>query len=387
MSRGLPVRSGCDDLDWTAGLQGSLLVAIAAALVLGACATVPEGAERRRPAGRTPARPQPTDPVAREAPLRVGLVLSQTGSQVMQRYAEQVREGADLAAANAGRPVELVVLDDGGTPAGAERAIRQLEAQGISVVVGPLLDEALTAAARARSNDALLLISPTAVAQPGGGAERVRIERSGRARRHGAGRARAPARPGGCALRAHAGRDPPGAGLHGRIPAGRRHTDGRRLRSRHHQRERAADPAPAGRGGRHLFSGVGPGTEPGAAADRVLRPGRAQLYGSEAWLGEAARNVPARLLEGAVLAISLPRESAEVGWQDFVELYENAHRRTLDSPVPALGYDAVQLAVRRLTGVSGEHRGATGVLTVQPDRITRRAFLVRIQSGRLVPVN
>jgi branched-chain amino acid transport system substrate-binding protein len=386
MSRGLPVRSGWTIWTGLQGLQGSLLVAIAVAL-LGACATVPDGAEA--PQARRPdaARPQPTDPVAREAPLRVGLVLSQTGSQVMQRYAEQVREGAELAAANAGRPVELVVLDDGGTPAGAERAIRELEAQGISVVVGPLLDEALTAAARARSNDALLLISPTAVAQPGGGpnayALNVVDER------------------GATALGEHARRHGRVGVLYERTPEETRQA-------------RAFMDAYRQGGGTLTDAGFGPGTTnvsaqltrlQQAGVDAIYFPASdralnlvlpqiefyglvgAQLYGSEAWLGEAARNVPARLLEGAVLAISLPRESAEVGWQDFVELYENAHRRTLDSPVPALGYDAVQLAVRRLTGVSGEHRGATGVLTVQPDRITRRAFLVRIQSGRLVPVN
>jgi hypothetical protein len=72
-----------------------------------------------------------------------------------------------------------------------------------------------------------------------------------------------------------------------------------------------------------------------------------------------------------------------------VTLYENAHRRTLQSAIPALGYDATLLAVRAAGAASApaEYRGATGVLTIQGDSITRRPFLVRMQGGRLVPVN
>ena len=65
------------------------------------------------------------------------------------------------------------------------------------------------------------------------------------------------------------------------------------------------------------------------------------------------------------------------------------HRRSLDHPLPALGYDAARLAARALTAGNvsvRDYRGATGVLTLNDDSVTRKPFLVRIQAGRLVPV-
>jgi ABC-type branched-subunit amino acid transport system substrate-binding protein len=116
---------------------------------------------------------------------------------------------------------------------------------------------------------------------------------------------------------------------------------------------------------------------------------RVQMLGTEGWLSDAARGVPQRVLEGAIVALPLWRESDAVAWSDFVGRYETKHRRSLDHPIPALGFDAVRLAVRALregNAAVRDYRGATGVLTLQADSVTRRPFLVRIQSGRLVPV-
>jgi ABC-type branched-subunit amino acid transport system substrate-binding protein len=121
----------------------------------------------------------------------------------------------------------------------------------------------------------------------------------------------------------------------------------------------------------------------------VFGLGDVQLFGTENWLSDALRSVPRRVLEGAVVATPLWRESDAVAWKEFVQRYETRHRRSLDHPVPALGYDAARLAVRALNGGSiavRDYRGATGVLTVQSDSVTRRPFLVRIQAGRFVPV-
>jgi ABC-type branched-subunit amino acid transport system substrate-binding protein len=357
------------------------------ALVMGACATVPEPVEP----GPTPDRPVEAPPAVTTprpaAEYRVGVVVSRSGSAVLQRYAEQVLEGARLAAANAGRQVELVIVDDGGTTGGAERAIRELERQGVRVVVGPLLDESLTAAARARADESMTLISPTAISQPvtvrntyalnvvdargatalGEYARRyTRVgvlyprspEESGQARAfmtaYGSGRG----------TLTDAGFDPGVTNVAAQL-----------TRLRNARVEAVYFPA-----SERALNLVLPQLEYYGLAD-------AQMMGNENWLGDAGRTAPPRVIEGAIIATSLWRESADVAWSDFVALYEAAHRRTLDSAVPALGYDAVNLAVRSLVGTTGEFRGATGVLNMQADGVTRRPFLVRIQSGRLVPVN
>jgi hypothetical protein len=73
-----------------------------------------------------PSVPRPVVP-DRDAPLRIGVILSRTGSAVLQRYAELVLAGIEVGAEAERTPrrgVELVVRDDGGTPEGAGRALR-----------------------------------------------------------------------------------------------------------------------------------------------------------------------------------------------------------------------------------------------------------------------
>src|SRR5690606_5619627 len=48
------------------------------------------------------------------------------------------------------------------------QAVRELEQAGVRVIVGPLVDNALLAAAQARASDDVVIISPTAVSQPVG---------------------------------------------------------------------------------------------------------------------------------------------------------------------------------------------------------------------------
>jgi ABC-type branched-subunit amino acid transport system substrate-binding protein len=355
-----------------------------AALVVGACATLPDVPETTR--APDPVQPRLAEP-ARQAALRVGVVVSQTGSPLLQRYAEQVLEGARIAADRAGRPVELVIRDDGGTTAGAERAIRDLEQQGVRVVVGPLLDESLGAAARARTSEALLLISPLAIAQPAAARNTYALnvvdtrgatalgEYARRYARVGVLYARSPEETG----QARAFMERYGRGGHGTLTdagfdPGSTNVSAQLTRLRQARVEAVYFPA-----SERVLNLVLP------QIDYFGLTG-VQMLGNDSWL-DAARSGPARVIEGAVIATSLWRESPDTGWLDFVALYEGTHRRTLDSAVPALGYDAVQLAIRALGGVSGEHRGATGVLAVSPEGVTRRPFLVRIQSGRLVPVN
>jgi branched-chain amino acid transport system substrate-binding protein len=356
-------------------------------VLVAACATAPPVVEA--PPDRV--EPPVEAPVRREAPLRIGVVLSSTGSAVLRQYGDLVLEGVQVAAEQAStgrRAVEIVVRDDGGTPQGAAAAVRELEQAGISVIVGPLVDEALAAAARARSSDNTMLISPTAV----GNQATVRNVLT----------LNAVDTRGATALGEYARRYTRVGMLYPRAPE-----------SAQHARAFAAAYA---RGGQTVRDeGFDPGSTNVAAQLRRLRDARveaiffpagerhlqlvlpqiefyglsgAQLLGTESWLPDASPGVPARLLEGAIVATPLLRESPDVAWREFVTLYENAHRRSLQSAIPALGYDATLLAVRAAgAATTAEYRGATGVLTIQGDSITRRPFLVRMQGGRLVPVN
>ena len=98
--------------------------------------------------------------------------MPQSGSPYLRQYADLVLEGIRLAAEHEGgpgqRPVEVVIVDDGGDPARAAERIRELEQRGAVGVVGPLLESGIVAAARARTDSALVLISPTApeIGQP-----------------------------------------------------------------------------------------------------------------------------------------------------------------------------------------------------------------------------
>jgi ABC-type branched-subunit amino acid transport system substrate-binding protein len=47
-----------------------------------------------------------------------------------------------------------------------------------------------------------------------------------------------------------------------------------------------------------------------------------QMLGNEAWISDAARSLPQRVLQGAIIATPLWQESSELAWRDFVDRYE-----------------------------------------------------------------
>ncbi|MBR9989385.1 MAG: penicillin-binding protein activator [Gemmatimonadetes bacterium] len=360
-----------------------------------ACATVPpEGPGPEPRPGEAPRPEQPVVPGRQAPPLRIGLIVSSTGSSVLEQYATLILDGvrvAEQAASTPQRDVELVVRDDGGTSAGAERAVRELEQAGVRVIVGPLVDEALLAAARARSSDDVVIISPTAVSDPFGvrnayalnvvdtrGAEALGTH-ARRWSRAGVLYSRGPE----ASRQARAFIDAFTRGGHGRVtdaafPAGATNVTDQLSQLREAGIEVLFFPA----SDREIQS-IMPQLEH-AGLDGV------QMLGNESWVGDAARRAPQRVLQGAVVAIPLWQESADIAWQEFVGRYEAMHRRSLTNPVPALGYDAALLALRALTSGNSsvtDFRGATGVLSLQAGTVTRRPFLVRIDGSRLVPVN
>lgn len=307
----------------------------------------------------------------------------------MRQYGDAVLDGVRVGAATAGRDIELVVEDDGGTAAGAASALRRLQDAGVRAVVGPLTDDALAAAAAARTDGRMALVSPMAIADPDGptGVYALNVVDA----------------RGASALGRYAQQYERVGVMHSRTPDGEM------------QAQAFIDAYGAG-GGTVTRVSFQSGTANLASELSRLRSARVQalyapgsdrelqvvlpqieyfgltdiqMFGNDSYIGDAARGLPQRLLQGAIVATSLIRESDELAWRDFVSGYEGQYRRSLSSPVPALGYDAVLLAALLADGTREiiDFRGATGVITVRDDAVTRRPFLVRIDAGRLIPVN
>ncbi len=344
-----------------------------------------------------------------EAPLVIGVIVPQSGSPYLRQYADLVLEGIRLAAEHEGgpgeRPVELVIVDDGGDPARAAERIRELEQRGAVGVVGPLLESGIVAAARARTDSALVLISPTApeIGQP---LSNVYSLVAGDTR-------------GAEALAAYAGR------------TGLRNVALLYPRTRAYQAQAQAFAAALQRQGGRVVADVpydsgtttfGAQLRQIAAATpqalfvpaperdvRQIAPQIAfyglkelgvQVFGGEAWASdEVLRLVERQYLDGVIAATPLYKLSPESGWQAFTQRYESTYRRTLNSELPALGYDAVRLLIQalgrdrpapgdvaqRVSAIS-DLRGATGILSVQDGVLVRRPYLVRIEGGELIPL-
>ncbi|MFO7892877.1 MAG: ABC transporter substrate-binding protein [Longimicrobiales bacterium] len=123
-----------------------------------------------------------------------------------------------------------------------------------------------------------------------------------------------------------------------------------------------------------------------------------QVFGDEAWTtAEVRRVTPGRDLEGVIAASHFPPGRADAAADPaFVELYEDRYRRSLDNPLPALGYDAANLVLqalpsrlltpdalaRRFNFLAGI-RGATGMLSVRAGGVIRTPYLVVIRAGEL----
>jgi branched-chain amino acid transport system substrate-binding protein len=313
-----------------------------------------------------------------------------------------VLQGIRLGIAG-GERIELVVVDDGGDPAAAARLIPELERRGVVAVIGPLLSEGLMRAGQARSAADLVVISPTASDMPLRAANVYSLnagdlEGARSLARYAAGRGLrqvALLYPGNPDFRATAVafRD---ALLEagGRVTVDVGYMDGTTTFAEQMRRIRDS-------GAQAVYI---------AASERDVRQiapqieyyglGDMQILGSEAWTSdEVLRSMAPRLLEGVIAATPMLPTSGDIGWNDFVGRYEAAHRRTLDNPYPALGFDAMRLIVQALQGgrnqsadvarglaAMREYRGATGILSTQNGELVRRPFIVRIQGGRPVPI-
>jgi hypothetical protein len=340
----------------------------------------------------------------------IGAILPESGSPSTLELATEIRDGIAVALAveeaEAGRPIRFISANEQGTLAGVASALTSLEGQGVIGVVGPLEETSLGAAARSRS-EPLPILSPTVRMVPDAG-------------------------PGVFSL---TGVDPAA----GQALASLVFREGIRQVVLMHPTSteileevrwfREAFLAGGGTIVRTLSYPVGttslagPLNEVVGLAPRGLVLILSQedvetlapqlsfygvdvvegltIFGNEAWVSQSVLQiVPTRHTDG-VLSVTTWAVDGEYGpgWNEFVQAYETHFRRTLRTPVSALGYDAARLLLQAARTGGGtpagtlrafqeirDFPGATGMLSVVDGTVRRSYIPVRIENRRVIPL-
>lgn len=102
----------------------------------------------------------------RQEPIRIGFVADLTGNQaelgVQERNGVQLAvEKINAAGGVVGRPIELIIRDDLGTPDGAKNADRELIDIGVAAIIGHATSQQTTAGLQITNPAHVLLLSPT----------------------------------------------------------------------------------------------------------------------------------------------------------------------------------------------------------------------------------
>jgi len=312
------------------------------------------------------------DPLSR--PVLIGAILSLTGR--FAAVGESLRDGIQLAvnernaAAGAGEQVELIIVDDRSESSASVELIAELEASGVSAVVGPIRSEALLDAAGSRTSAALTVISPTAARDSATGRNAYSLwERSRRERAIGealgqwlpdrlglyrlaalypdseGGRAgylafESAALAAGAVVEAAVSYQPDTTTF--QIPI---------------ETVAEADPEAV------LVLTDDPGT--------VLQLGPQISYfglrsrviaGGETWSDPMVlRRLDPAFSDYRVVAMFLDRSAPETAWTSYVAAFENEFRRPVpDNLLPALGYDATRVL---LTGITRDALGRPGAVS------------------------
>ena len=126
-----------------------------------------------------------------------------------------------------------------------------------------------------------------------------------------------------------------------------------------------------------------------------------RILGTAGWTrDEVLGKVNSRHTDGVVSVTPDPLGQGEsAGAQALVKAYEGLFRRTLRSPVPAVGYDAAALLLQALKGGArtpasiatalegiADFQGATGSIGLSAGKVVRRYRLVCVQGAALSPI-
>ena len=366
------------------------------------------------------------DRVGRARSLEIASVLPTGGSPGFKEFAGLIAEGVEVAATTylgGSTEVRVDARDDRGDPAVAASTVEALERTGVLGAVGFLEAGALEAAAQARTG-AMPLVSPTARHSQVNGAYTL----SGADPPAAAAMARWAAREGFVRV----------AVVHSQAPESMEEADafvsalqetGVALAGNFEYEAGATYFGDQIKGAREALRadeiralGLGPDDtlhvellEPVAVflpippedvelvAPQVTFFGLDTLairtLGTSGWTdAQTLEVVDQRHTNGVVATAPMDVGPDSRGYTRFREAYESHFRRTLVSPVPALGYDAalllleatkngarspadVRAGIERIRGLEG----ATGTFSVVDGRVLRRTHIVQIEHGTLIP--
>ena len=343
----------------------------------------------------------PADPV-------IGAILPLTGSPTNREYSRLFMEGVEVAAARAresGWRVEFVLEDNRGTRSGTERGVAALVSRGAQVVLGPLDEDNLEYAASA-ARGRLGFLSPTARRVPFSRGGAYSIAAGDRA----AGRALAEAVLG-------AGYDEavvilprsPGELLEAGAFESTFYRSGgvvrRRLQYEPGTTTFVAELQTVEALVPQVLVVAAPPGDVKLLAPQIAYYGLdtldIQVVGTAAWTSPSVLESVASRHTDSVITVSTRDPEALFDPADaFVTAYERHFRRTLVSPVPAVGYDLFRMALAayaegartsRGTVASLERldgfRGVTGTYSLVDGRLEREYYPVRIIAGDLLPVD
>ena len=354
-----------------------------------------------------------------QGPLLLGALFTTSG-----RFAAVggwLREGVDLAleeaAASGGPAVRVESLDEGDDPAVVPGLVERLEGAGVVAILGPVRSRALAAAAAARRDPGLLLLSPTATdAARGsnGGSDLDAYALWDRTRRQ-VDAARDLGRWLGSTVRLGVSatlyaRDPEGieAALAYRAGLG---AGAGTVASEAFDPDSTTFRGPIARVGafepRGVFvAGGGPSTILQLAPQLSYFGARDVLVaGGPTWAQpEVVRRLEPSPTQERIVATYLDWTDRESGWSRFRAAYEMKYHKSLgNNVVPALGFDAAKLVLAALPDEPVPHprataralarlakvEGATG--TLRPDApagtVARATLIRRLDERRLVPAD
>ncbi len=324
----------------------------------------------------------------------LGLVLREGIELAVERYREERPDGFD---------VELLFADDESDPENTADLVRSLEERGVIAILGPLRAEPFAAASRARGNQRLPIISPTAteVLSPGS-ATYTLYDAGTRASDVAEELARWTLED--LRLPRVAVLEPAGVGLGGAIDAFTRtirENGGLLVGHERYDPGITTFQAPI-----ESVAASEPDVvfAPAASVSGVLAIAPQLFYyglynvivlGSGAWAEPAAlRRLERFATDHRVIGLATDRVSPGTPWRQFVADYERRYRKTLrDNIMPALAHDATLLVLSALDGArlpipvalaayleSGpEVEGVTGRLRPDAERsVVRRSTEIRM---------
>lgn len=361
--------------------------------------------------------------------FQVGVVLPTGGPPGLAEYAALIREGVEVAVATVlgeEYTVTVVERDDEGDPLLGAQAMQELEEEGVVGVVGLLLEDVLVSAASARTSP-LPIVSPTARRVSGageavyslGGPDPVSAAAMARYAAARAFQRVAMLYPSGAAAEEEADAfaaeaEALGIDIVGRFEyaAGATFFETQIIGARNVLRGDELEAlAPTEDDTLHvellepvaLFMPIPP-EDVEVLAPQVVHFGldtlAIEVLGTSGWTDpQTLEAVDTRLTTGVVATAPAGTGPEAEGRLRFQEAYEAHFQRTLVSPTPAVGYDAMLLLLQALRpgrvapdqlrstfdGLEEVH-GATGIFSIVDGRIVRRTEVVRIEDGVPVPL-